>query len=124
LSQTEAMFFANADEFESWLETNAESRDSIWIKIAKKSSGVRSLDVESAVEVALCFGWIDSKGKRLDDTWFLLRLTPRRPKSNWSKVNRRRAEALIAAGRMRPAGMSEIERAKEDGRWAAASEPD
>lgn len=124
LSHSQAVYFASEDEFESWLEDNAESSDSIWIKIAKKSSGISSLDVEGAVEVALCFGWIDSKGKRIDDTWFMLRLTPRRPKSNWSKVNRRRAEVLIAAGRMRPSGQAEIDEAKRDGRWAAASEPD
>ena len=70
--------------------------------------------------MALCFGWIDGKGRRIDDDWFLQRFTPRRPRSTWSKVNRQKAEALIAAGRMRPAGLAEIERAKADGRWEAA----
>ena len=124
MKQPGAVFFENAEAFESWLDANGESADDIWIKIAKKSTGIPSLDWKHAVDVALCFGWIDSKGKRIDDTWFLLRFTPRRPAGNWSKRNRDRAEALIASGRMRPAGMAEIDRAKKDGRWDVAYELD
>src|SRR3954454_17913858 len=88
--------------------------------MAKKHTGVASLDWARAVEVALCFGWIDGRSKRIDDEWFVQRFTPRRAQSTWSKVNRQKVEALIAAGRMRPAGLAEIERAKADGRWDAA----
>jgi uncharacterized protein YdeI (YjbR/CyaY-like superfamily) len=122
MSQPEAVYFEDANEFESWLEANAETADGIWIKMAKKAARIPSLDVKAAVDVALCFGWVDSKMRRIDDTWFMLRFTPRRPKSNWSKVNRRKVEGFIAAGRMRPAGMAEVERAKQDGRWDAAYE--
>jgi uncharacterized protein YdeI (YjbR/CyaY-like superfamily) len=88
--------------------------------MGKKHTGVASLDWAGAVDVALCFGWIDGRSKRIDDDWFVQRFTPRRPQSTWSKVNRQKVEALIAAGRMRPAGLAEIERAKADGRWEAA----
>jgi uncharacterized protein YdeI (YjbR/CyaY-like superfamily) len=88
--------------------------------MAKKRTGIPSLDWSRAVEVALCFGWIDGQSRRIDDDWFLQRFTPRRPRSTWSKVNREKVEALTAAGRMRPAGLAEVERAKGDGRWGAA----
>ena len=120
MREDDPLFFEDAAGFESWLERHAGSSDGVWIKMAKKGTGVRSLDWSQAVEVALCFGWIDGRGKRLDDRWFLQRVTPRRRRSTWSKVNRRKAEALIAAGRMRPAGLAEVERAKADGRWDAA----
>jgi uncharacterized protein YdeI (YjbR/CyaY-like superfamily) len=88
--------------------------------MAKKHSGIASLDWAAGVDVALCFGWIDGQARRIDDDWFVQRFTPRRAKSIWSKVNREKAEKLVAAGRMRPAGLAEIERAKADGRWDAA----
>jgi uncharacterized protein YdeI (YjbR/CyaY-like superfamily) len=113
-------FFADAAAFEAWLEAHGREADEVHIRMAKKHTGVASLDWASAVDVALCFGWIDGKAQRIDDDWFVQRFTPRRPASTWSKVNRAKAEALIAAGRMRPAGLAEIERAKADGRWAAA----
>jgi uncharacterized protein YdeI (YjbR/CyaY-like superfamily) len=112
--------FERREDFEAWLEAHGNDADEVWIRLAKKGSSGRSLTVDEAVEVALCFGWIDSLGRRLDDEWFLLRLTPRRPRSNWSARNRQRVEALTAAGRMRPAGIAEVERAKADGRWDAA----
>lgn len=114
------MFFERAEDFEAWLEAHADEADEVWIGLAKKGRPVRSLTFDEAVEVALCFGWIDSLGRRLDDDWFRLRFTPRRAKSNWSARNRQRVEALIAAGRMRPAGLAEVERAKADGRWDAS----
>src|SRR3954447_17155020 len=99
----DADFFATADEFEGWLEANAAAADEVLVCMAKKHTGVASLDWAGAVEVALCFGWIDGRSKRIDDEWFVQRFTPRRPQSTWSKVNRQKVEALIAAGRMRPA---------------------
>jgi uncharacterized protein YdeI (YjbR/CyaY-like superfamily) len=113
-------FFESSEAFEAWLEANGESADGVWVRMAKKHTGVASLTWAAGVEAALCFGWIDGQSRRLDDDWFVQRFTPRRPTSTWSKVNRVKAEALIAAGRMRPAGLSEIERAKADGRWDAA----
>lgn len=118
--EPDALFFKDGHAFGFWLEANADVTDSIWIKMAKKSSGIASLDWKNAVDVALCFGWIDGQSRRIDDTWFIQRFTPRRPQSTWSKVNRRKVEDLIAAGRMRAAGMAEIERAKRDERWDAA----
>jgi uncharacterized protein YdeI (YjbR/CyaY-like superfamily) len=113
-------FFATAAEFEAWLAEHGGKADEVLVRMAKKHTGVASLDWASGVEVALCFGWIDGQARRIDDDWFVQRFTPRRPTSTWSKVNREKAEALIAAGRMRPAGLAEIERAKADGRWEAA----
>jgi uncharacterized protein YdeI (YjbR/CyaY-like superfamily) len=114
------IFFKDAGEFETWLEEHSGSSDGVWIEMAKKGTGIASLDWKQGVEVALCFGWIDGQSKRIDDDWFIQRFTPRRPKSTWSKSNREKVEALIDAGRMRPAGLAEIERAKADGRWNAA----
>jgi uncharacterized protein YdeI (YjbR/CyaY-like superfamily) len=113
-------FFESAEAFEAWLEAHGSEADEVLVRMAKKHTGVASLDWASAVEVALCFGWIDGRSRRIDDDWFVQRFTPRRPGSTWSKVNRQKAEALIAAGRMRPAGLAEVERAKADGRWEAA----
>ena len=113
-------FFDTAEAFEAWLETHGQDADEVVVRMAKKHTGVPSLDWAAGVDVALCFGWIDGKGRRIDDDWFAQRFTPRRHRSTWSKVNRQKAEALIAAGRMRPAGLAEIERAKTDGRWEAA----
>jgi uncharacterized protein YdeI (YjbR/CyaY-like superfamily) len=107
----DAEFFATADEFEAWLEANGADADEVLVRMAKKHTGVASLDWAGAVEVALCFGWIDGRSKRIDDDWFVQRFTPRRPQSTWSKVNRQKVEALIAAARMRPTGLAEIERA-------------
>ena len=91
-------FFATADEFEAWLEANGADADEVLVRMAKKHTGVASLDWAGAVDVALCFGWIDGRSKRIDDDWFVQRFTPRRPRSTWSKVNRQKAEALEAAG--------------------------
>jgi uncharacterized protein YdeI (YjbR/CyaY-like superfamily) len=113
-------FFESAEAFEAWLSEHGADADEVVVRMAKKHTGVPSLDWASGVDVALCFGWIDGRGRRIDDDWFAQRFTPRRPRSTWSKVNRRKVEALIAAGRMRPAGLAEVERAKADGRWEAA----
>ncbi len=120
VANLDMVFFDGPEAFEAWLDVHGGTSDGIWVRMAKKRTGIVSLDWAGAVEVALCFGWIDGKSKRLDDQWFTQRFTPRRPKSLWSKVNRQKVEALTATGRMRPAGLSEIERAKSDGRWDAA----
>jgi uncharacterized protein YdeI (YjbR/CyaY-like superfamily) len=116
----DALFFSGSDEFAAWLEQHHATSDGVWIRMAKKHTGVASLDWASAVEVVLCFGWIDGQSRRVDEDWFVQRFTPRRPRSTWSKVNRQKAEKLIAEGRMRPAGLAEVDRAKADGRWDAA----
>lgn len=116
----EPLFFAGPAELEAWLDAHADQSDGAWVRMARKSSGVTSLDWAGAVDVLLAFGWIDGQVRRLDDRWFVQRITPRRPRSLWSKVNREKAEALIAAGRMRPRGLAEVERARADGRWDAA----
>jgi uncharacterized protein YdeI (YjbR/CyaY-like superfamily) len=116
-------FFATPAAFEKWLEKNADTATEVWVKFAKKGSGVTSIDWPAAVEVVLCFGWIDGQVRRLDEQYYLQRFTPRRPKSNWAKLNREKVEKLIAEGRMRPRGLAEVEKAKADGRWAAAYDP-
>ena len=116
---TELTFASQAD-WEAWLEEHHAGSDGVWIKMAKKASGIPSVDWDEAVDVALCFGWIDGQRKGLDETWFLQRFTPRRARSPWSKRNVGKIETLTAAGRMRPAGVAEVERAKADGRWDAA----
>jgi uncharacterized protein YdeI (YjbR/CyaY-like superfamily) len=112
--------FASAAEMEGWLEANHASSEGIWLKIAKKGSGIASVTYAEALELALCFGWIDSQKRGFDEQYFLQRFTPRRPAGKWSQINREKAEALIAAGAMRPAGLAEVEAAKADGRWDAA----
>jgi uncharacterized protein YdeI (YjbR/CyaY-like superfamily) len=114
--------FAEPDELEVWLEENGGSCDGIWLKIAKKGTGKRTVTYPEALELALCFGWIDSQKRGFDEAYFLQRFTPRRPRGRWSKINREKAETLISAGRMRAAGLAEVEAAKADGRWEAAYE--
>ncbi len=114
--------FATPADLEAWLERNHASSEGIWLKIAKKGSGVESVTYAEALEQALCFGWIDSQKRGFDESWFLQRFTPRRPRGRWSKINREKAEALIEAGRMRPTGLAEVDDAKGDGRWKAAYE--
>ena len=120
MAEPEPEFFDGPEAFEAWLEANGRTSDGVWVRMAKKSTGVPSLDWAGGVEVALCFGWIDGQSRRIDDAWFVQRFTPRRARSTWSKVNRTKVEALEAAGRMRPAGRAEVERAKADGRWDRA----
>ncbi|AXV82266.1 YdeI/OmpD-associated family protein [Ralstonia pseudosolanacearum] len=114
--------FVNAWVFEQWLLAQPDA-PGVWIKLAKKGSGLASITRQQAVDVALCHGWIDGQGASYDEHYFLLRFTPRRPRSIWSQVNRARVEALIADGHMRPAGLAQIEAAKADGRWDAAYPP-
>jgi uncharacterized protein YdeI (YjbR/CyaY-like superfamily) len=114
------LIFASKQELEGWLEENHGGADGLWLKIAKKGSGVESVNYAEALELALCFGWIDSQKRGFDEAFFLQRFTPRRPRGKWSQINRVKAEELIAAGAMRPAGLVEVEAAKADGRWDAA----
>ena len=112
--------FADADGFEAWLSEEHDRARGLWIAIAKKKSGVASIDAAQAIEVCLCFGWIDGQRRGCDDVYFLQRFTHRRARSPWSQINRDKALELIDNGRMRPAGLVEIERAQQDGRWDAA----
>jgi len=112
--------FASQTDWERWLEANHGESRGIWLKIAKKASGIDTVTYAEAIDVALCFGWIDGQRRSFDDEWFLQRFTPRRARSRWSQINRAKVERLIADCRMRPAGLGEIERARQDGRWDAA----
>jgi uncharacterized protein YdeI (YjbR/CyaY-like superfamily) len=114
------IFFASAAGWERWLADNHAASDGVWIKMAKKGSGIDSVRYPEVLDGALCFGWIDGRREALDERHFLQRFTPRRTASRWSRINRDKAEQLIAEGRMRAAGLSEVERAQADGRWAAA----
>ena len=118
MAHTDSVFFEDSDAFDAWLDEHAASH--VWVRMAKKHTGVTSLDWTTAVDVALCFGWIDGISRRLDEDWFVQRFTPRRPNSLWSRINCERVERLIREGRMRPAGQAEVDRAKADGRWEAA----
>jgi uncharacterized protein YdeI (YjbR/CyaY-like superfamily) len=111
--------FASAAEWEAWLEENHDSSPGVWLKLAKKGSGIACVTNDEALDVALCFGWIDGLRRRLDDDCFIERHTPRRPRTNWSKINVEKVARLTAAGRMRPAGIAEVDRAKAEGRWNA-----
>jgi uncharacterized protein YdeI (YjbR/CyaY-like superfamily) len=112
--------FADQASFETWLEEQHARSGGLWLKIAKKGADIGSVSYDQALEAAICFGWIDGQKGGLDDDYWLQRFTPRKPRSKWSKVNTEKAAALIAAGRMRPAGQREVDLAKADGRWEAA----
>ena len=112
--------FTTAAEFEAWLERNHDQSRGVWLQIAKKNACERSVTYPEAIEVALCFGWIDGQKRAHDDHHWLQRFAPRARRSRWSKINRDRAQQLIENGRMRPAGLAEVKRAQSDGRWDAA----
>jgi uncharacterized protein YdeI (YjbR/CyaY-like superfamily) len=112
--------FESREAWAAWLDEHHRSEDGVWIKLAKKGSGIPSVTYDEAVEVALCYGWIDGQMRGLDETWYVQRFTPRRRRSKWSKLNRERALALMERGEMKPAGLAEVERAQADGRWDAA----
>jgi uncharacterized protein YdeI (YjbR/CyaY-like superfamily) len=116
------MFFASATAWELWLEDNHAVSDGVWIKIAKKGSGIDSVRYPEVLDSALCFGWIDGRREALDELHFLQRFTPRRARSRWSRINVDKVERLTIEGRMRVPGLREVERARADGRWAAAYE--
>ena len=114
------ILFPNQKAWEAWLRTNHATSAGVWLRLAKKGSPVQSVSYAEALEAALCYGWIDAQKKPESEHAWLQRFTLRRPKSIWSKVNREKAAALIKAGRMRPAGLDQVARAKQDGRWDAA----
>ncbi len=114
------MPFASRGAWEAFLEERHATSDGLWLKIAKKGSGIESVTYGQAVEVALCYGWIDGQVRKFDEHHYLQRFTPRRPRSKWSKVNREKVARLIERGEMKPAGLREVERARADGRWDAA----
>jgi uncharacterized protein YdeI (YjbR/CyaY-like superfamily) len=118
----EPQAFTSAVALDTWLTTHGALDSELWVKIAKKGSGLPSVTAAEVNDVALCHGWITGRRKGLDAEYYLQRITPRRPGSLWSMVNVRRVEELTAAGRMRPAGLAEVAAAKADGRWAAAYE--
>jgi len=112
--------FDSVKKWEVWLEKNHADSYGIWIKFFKKNSGVKSLSYSEALDVALCYGWIDSQSKGIDEVSYLQKFTPRRSKSIWSKINTGHIERLIKEGRMKPAGFRQVEEAKKDGRWIDA----
>lgn len=118
-SSREIVAFTTPDEFAAWLEEH-ESHRGIWLKLARQGGPGVSPSYAEALDVALCFGWIDGQKAAHDEEYWLQRFTPRTARSRWSQINRERAQALAAAGRMRPAGQLQIERAQADGRWEAA----
>jgi uncharacterized protein YdeI (YjbR/CyaY-like superfamily) len=118
--ETPTASFKTPRAWRAWLAEHHESSRGVWMKLAKKGSGTQSITYAEALDVALAWGWIDGQKKSVDEAWWLQKFTPRGDKSMWSKINRTRAEALIAAGEMKPKGLAEVERAKRDGRWEAA----
>lgn len=112
--------FVSQAGFTNWLAENHDKSDGLWLKLAKKGTNVPSITYDEAVETSLCYGWIDSQKKGFDESFWLQRFTPRKPRSIWSRDNREKAEELIASGQMHPAGLAAIEQAKQNGRWQAA----
>ncbi len=112
--------FANQAEWRAWLEAEHATSTGVWLKLAKKATGIASVNRAEALDEALCFGWIDGQAKPIDEQFWLQKFSPRTKKSTWSKVNRDHIERLSAAGQMHAAGEAEVERAKADGRWDAA----
>jgi uncharacterized protein YdeI (YjbR/CyaY-like superfamily) len=112
--------FKTQQAFADWLEKNHNKSSGLWVRLAKKGSGLKSINYQEALEIALCYGWIDALKRPENEKTWLQRFLPRREKSLWSKINREKAIALTASGRMCPPGLAEIERAKSDGRWEAA----
>jgi uncharacterized protein YdeI (YjbR/CyaY-like superfamily) len=115
--------FADARAFDAWLESQGPIAPGLWLRLAKKGAPARTLTKLEAIDAALCHGWIDGQLDKYDDHTWLIRFTPRKPRSRWSQLNRTRATALLAEGRMRPAGVAQIEMAKSDGRWDLAYAP-
>ena len=115
--------FRDGESFEAWLEQQPAEAAGVWLKLPKKSASLQGPTKAEAIDAALCHGWIDGQLDKYDESYWLVRFTPRKARSKWSEVNKRRATALIAEGRMRESGTAQIEAAKADGRWAAAYAP-
>jgi len=115
--------FASASDWESWLSKQPRDSKGLWLKLAKRQSGIESVSRQEAVDGALCYGWIDGQLQKFDERYWLIRFTPRSARSKWSKLNQARARKLVGNGRMQAAGLAEVHRAKADGRWQAAYAP-
>jgi uncharacterized protein YdeI (YjbR/CyaY-like superfamily) len=122
LDGVEIIAFRDVAAWESWLANNHELQAGVWLKLAKKGSGIPSVADDEVVDVGLCYGWVSGQRKSFDESYYLQKYVPRRPKSLWSKVNVDKVEKLLAAGRMREPGMAEVRAAQADGRWDAAYE--
>lgn len=118
--EPEVLAFESSRHFEKWLAKSHAQSQGIWLRFFKKDSGRKTVTYAEALDVALCYGWIDGQVKKLDESSYLQRFTPRRPKSLWSKRNREHVRRLTDAGRMQPAGLKQVEEAKRDGRWESA----
>ncbi|MBP9813587.1 YdeI/OmpD-associated family protein [Candidatus Woesebacteria bacterium] len=114
------MVFSDSAQWEKWLEKNGKLSDGIWLRLGNKNSNLKTLSYVEAVDVALCFGWIDSLVHKYDASSHIQKFTPRRKRSIWSKINREKVERLIKEGKMRPTGLVQVVAAKKDGRWEAA----
>jgi uncharacterized protein YdeI (YjbR/CyaY-like superfamily) len=114
------LLFADDAAWELWLAENYAKSDGVWLQFAKKDTGYTSVNYAQALDVALCYGWIDGQSRKFDDIYYLQKFTPRRARSMWSQINREKVAKLLAEGRMREPGRREIDRAKADGRWDAA----
>jgi uncharacterized protein YdeI (YjbR/CyaY-like superfamily) len=112
--------FSSVGAWSKWLSKNHSSSPGLWLKIAKKNTLTKSVSYSEALDVALCWGWIDGQKRPFNEVWWLQRFTPRKPTSRWSRINCKKAESLIAAGTMQARGLAEVERAKLDGRWKRA----
>jgi uncharacterized protein YdeI (YjbR/CyaY-like superfamily) len=119
-SELPTLTFASQAKLFAWYAKNHDTSPGIWLKVAKKDSGIPSVTIVEALDVALCYGWIDGQRMPFDDKYYLQKYTPRRPKSIWSKINVEKVERLIKSGEMKSAGLKAIEAAKADGRWAKA----
>jgi uncharacterized protein YdeI (YjbR/CyaY-like superfamily) len=114
--------FASREDWEGWLHAQHATAKGLWLKLAKKGSGINSVTYDEALQSALCYGWIDGQKGSFDEQYWLQRFTPRGPRSKWSKINRDKATELLAQDRMQPAGLEQVLKAQQDGRWDAAYE--
>lgn len=112
--------FKDSKAFEKWLKQNHAKSDGVWMKFAKVKSGIKSVNYTQALDVALCYGWIDGLARKFDENYYLQKFTPRRSRSIWSAINKKKVAALIKDGKMQPAGLAAIETAKQNGRWDSA----
>lgn len=120
MNELEILQLNSQKEWEKWLGKKYSQTDGVWLKFAKKNSGETTVNYAEALEVALCYGWIDSQAKTLDEKFYLQKFTPRRARSQWSEINKVKVEKLIAEGKMKPSGQAQIDAAKSDGRWNAS----
>ena len=120
LTELPTLPFESKKKFADWLVKNHDKSAGVWLKLAKKATGIRTVTYTEALDVALCYGWIDGQKGSFDKQYFLQKFTPRRSKSIWSKINVEKVEHLIASGKMKPSGLKAVEAAKQDGRWTAA----